>query len=98
VIEKNRGQVLMRAAQDNFSMRRKAFLIRQLAAEGYIPDDYQWCTEFAWPEGLTWVVDRSLLQLGGEARRRTHRAMHRLILAGCALWVAELALLLLQSR
>ncbi len=96
VIENFRGdRVILRAAHDNFSQRRKAFLVRQLAAEGYIPDGFEHTTQEAWPEDLIWVVDRSLALMGAEATRRLRRTMRRLILAGCGLWVAEMVLLLL---
>ncbi len=98
IIENRRKGVVIRAAQNNFSPRRKAFLIRQLAAEGYIPDRYEQVTEEAWDRTLVWVVDRSLLMLGREAARRTRRAMQRLIVGGCALWLLEIALLLLTHR
>ena len=92
VIERDGESVLIRAAQDNFSARRKAFLIRQLAAEGYIPDEYERFTEEAPVEGLTWVIDRSLLFIGAEARKRTGRIMRRVIAGGCLLWLLELTL------
>ncbi len=93
VIENHREGVTMRAAYDNFSMRRKAFLVRQLAAEGYIADRYEACTEDTWPRSLDWMIDRSLLVMGPQARRRSRRAMQRLILGACALWIAEMTLL-----
>ena len=92
VIEREGERVLIRAAQDNFSARRKAFLIRQLAAEGYIPDQYERFTEDAPVEGLTWVIDRSLLFIGAEATRRTRRIMRRVIAGGCLLWLLEITL------
>ena len=92
VVEQHGDSVVVRAAHDNFSERRKAFLIRQLAAEGYIPDRYESFTEDAPVSGLIWVLDRSLLIIGPEATRRTRRFMWRLIAAGCLLLVLEVAL------
>ena len=92
VVERKRETALTRAAQDNFSPRRKAFLIRQLAAEGYIPDQYEHFTEHAPLPGLTWVIDRSLLFVGPAAKRRTRRIMRRVIAGGCLLWLVEMAL------
>jgi len=92
IVERRRATVLMRAAQNNFSPRRKAFLIRQLAAEGYIPGQFESFTEYAPVEGLTWVIDRSLLFVGAEATRRTGRIMRRVIAGGCLLWLLELTL------
>jgi hypothetical protein len=92
VIERARETVLIRAAQGNFSPRRKAFLIRQLAAEGYIPDQYEEFREYAPIEGLTWVIDRSLLFIGPEATRRTGRIMRGVLAGGCLLWLLEITL------
>ena len=98
VIDSHKNRVIFRAAYNNFSDRRKAFLIRQLAAEGYIPDCYESFSERSWPRSLSWVVDRSLIEIGAEATRRSQRAMQRLILTGYALWVVEIALLFLRAR
>jgi hypothetical protein len=92
VIERAKDTVLIRAAQDNYSARRKAFLIRQLAAEGYIPDQYEQYKEHAPVEGLTWVTDRSLLFVGSEATKRTRRIMQRVLAGGCLLWLLEITL------
>ena len=97
-IENHGNRVTFRAAYDNFSIRRKAFLIRELAAEGYIPDRFEYVTEDLWDDGLTWLVDRSLAVMGVEATRRCNRAMQRLLLTGCALWLAEITILLLGGR
>jgi hypothetical protein len=98
VVERCGDTVLVRAAHDNFSERRRAFLIRQLAAEGYIPDPFEQFTEEAPIAGLTWIVDRSLMVVGSEATDRTRRFMHRLITAGCLLWLFEVALAFLAGR
>jgi hypothetical protein len=92
VVERETETVLIRAAQDNFSPRRKAFLIRQLAAEGYIPDRFEGFTEDAPVGGLIWVIDRSLMFVGAEATKRTRRIMQRVIAGGCLLWLLELTL------
>jgi hypothetical protein len=98
VIEHHGERVIFRAAHDNFSERRKAFLIRQLAAEGYIPDRYERLTEEEGDHGLIWVVDRSLIRMGPEATRRVSRFMQRLIMGGCLLWCVELLLVRFWAR
>ena len=98
VIEHHGGRVLFRAAHDNFSERRKAFLIRQLAAEGYIPDQYERLTEHEWAPDLLWVVDHSLIRMGPDATRRVSRFMQRLIMGGCLLWCLEVLLVLFLAR
>ena len=91
-IERARESVLIRAAQDNFSPRRKAFLIRELAAEGYFPEQYEEFREYAPVEGLTWVIHRSRLFIGPEATRRTGRIMRRVLAGGGLLWLLEITL------
>jgi hypothetical protein len=97
VVENHDDQVIFRAAHDNFSERRKAFLIRQLAAEGYIPDCFEQFTEQTRQSGLVWVVDSSLIYMGPEASRRCARFMRRLVLGGCLLWLIEVGVLLLKN-
>jgi hypothetical protein len=97
VVEQDGESVLIRAAQDNFSERRKAFLIRQLAAEGYIPERYQEFTEYAPVAGLEWVTDRSLMTMGPEATGRTRRFMQRLIAGACLLWLMEVVLVIFRG-
>ena len=92
-VENNEDLVIIRAAYNNFSPRRKAFLIRQLAAEGYIPDRFEQVSEDEEHPGLLWVIDRSLLVIGPEAKRRLARFMNRLLLGSCLLWLMEMALL-----
>ena len=98
VIENYGERVIFRAAHDNFSARRKAFLIRQLAAEGYIPGRYERLTEDDWDHSLTWVVDRSLIRMGPEAKRRVSRFMQRLIMGSCLLWCVEVLLVRFWAR
>jgi hypothetical protein len=92
-VENTKDLVVIRAAYNNFTPRRKAFLIRQLAAEGYIPDRFELVTEGEEHQGLLWVIDRSLLVIGAEAKRRSSRFMGRLLLGSCLLWLMEMALL-----
>ena len=98
VVETRGQKVLVRAAQNNFSERRKAFLIRQLAAEGYIPDRYEAFTEGDPITGLTWVIDRSLMVVGPVAIRRTGKFMRRLIAGGCLALVLEILLAFLSAQ
>jgi hypothetical protein len=97
-IERQGDALLFRAAHHNFSARPKAFLIRQLAAEGYIPDHYEHLRGEAWPASLVWVLDRTLLRPGPEARRRVSRFMQRLLLGACVLWCLEVLLVLLAAH
>jgi hypothetical protein len=95
IIENSGKVVIIRAAYDNFSPRRKAFLIRQLAAEGYIPDQFESYSEdeFCRLPGLIWTIDRSLLILSAEAIRHSTQFMQRLIMGSCLLWLLEMIVL-----
>jgi hypothetical protein len=87
--------VIVRATRNTFSERRKVSFIRELAAEGFIPDGCQW---YPLPAGLPrirWVVDMSWLRLSESAKSRTRRLMFSLIGGGVLLWTALLSGLLL---
>ena len=45
LIENSAGEVVIRATRNNLTAERKAFFIRHLAVEGYIPDRYEWFSE-----------------------------------------------------
>ena len=56
-------KVVARAALDTFSEQRKATFIRHLAAEGFVPDRYEWYSgsESSGYSGVIWLIDRSWL-------------------------------------
>jgi hypothetical protein len=99
LVENNDDGVVIRAARDNFSERRKSFFIHRLAAEGYIPDVYQW---FSNPtadglHGVKWVIDYSWLRLPEACLRRSRRFMIRLLAASCLLWLIAMRLVLVYG-
>jgi hypothetical protein len=61
VLENHPDHVVIRAPQRSISPSQKSFLIRYLAAEGYIPERYQWFddSEPEFRSGLKWLVDNS---------------------------------------
>ena len=61
LIETGAAGVVIRATRDNFSARRKTFFIRHLAAEGYIPDQYEWFAESSGDGflGVKWMIGAS---------------------------------------
>jgi hypothetical protein len=98
LIENHAGSIVIRAAQDNFSLREKTFFIRYLAAEGYIPQRYEW---FADAEtvpfsGLTWLVDSSWLKQS-EPQRTALRQIVRLIFGALLFWLALMTLAFLHK-
>ena len=54
--------VLVRATENNFSAQRKAAFIRALAAEGFIPDEYQSFAETG-PLAVRWIIDGSWMKV-----------------------------------
>src|SRR5947207_4035733 len=59
VIENRPGAVIIQTARDNFSPRQKVYFIRYLAAEGFIPEHYQWFADAEIPHqsGVEWIVE-----------------------------------------
>jgi hypothetical protein len=98
LIENHSASVIIRAAQDNFSPREKAFFIRYLAAEGYIPQSYEWFadSETAHFSGLTWVVDPSWIKKPAPQGTALHQIL-RLVLYALVFWLALMTLAFLQS-
>jgi hypothetical protein len=62
LIENDGGGVVISTSRNNFTDKRKAFFVRHLAAEGYIPDRYAWFSEPAADgfSGVRWVARVSL--------------------------------------
>jgi hypothetical protein len=63
LVEEREDGITVRAAADDFNEQRKGAFIRELAAEGFIPDRYQWyCgSDSSGYSGVTWIIDRSWL-------------------------------------
>src|SRR5258708_984500 len=90
ILVENRPEgVIIRATRDNFSEQRKLFFIRELAAEGFIPDSYSWFSSSAVDTFLSvrWVIDRSWVGLHPKMTRRTNRCMRRVLLGVSLFWV-----------
>lgn len=98
LVEELDGAVVVRATRDTFSERRKHCFIRELAAEGFIPDSYRWFS-LAGAEsyrGVRWLVDISWVKLSEAVTVRARRFMMRLFLSASLLSVAIMAALLQQ--
>lgn len=94
LVENSHDGVIIRAARDNFSDRRKLFFIRYLAAEGYISDEFQNFGKST-PHGslsIVWAIDRGWIKNAPALLRRANRFMIRLLLAASILWLALMAL------
>jgi len=89
-VEESAGDVTIRATADTFSNDRKIYFIRELAAEGFIPDHYRWFSltgREAYNRGVRWLVDYSWLKLDEARIARTNRLVRRLILPVTLLWM-----------
>jgi len=94
-VEEAAGDVTIRATADTFSRRRKINFIRELAAEGFIPDEYQWSSPSeSGPHfrGVRWLVDGSWLKVDEALNARNHRLVRRFILPATLLWLLMLYL------
>jgi hypothetical protein len=97
-VENQGHAVVIRATQNNFSAREKAFFIRYLAAEGFIPDHYQWDATLEADSvlGIQWLVDRSLAANALAAHRRRLPRILLVILCSSLFWLALLSLAFLH--
>jgi len=100
LVEQNESGVLIRAAWDNFSDRRKAFFIKEIAAEGFIPDRYQWFSNFEENSynGVRWVIDRSWLKVHPESVVKARKFMFWMLLMTGFLWLLMMVGLALPTR
>src|SRR5258708_7273865 len=95
-VEESAGDVIIRATRDTFSEARKLCFVRELAAEGFIPEEYRWfalsgCESIG---SLRWVVDFSWLKLDAAQTAHTRRIMIRLIGAAALFWLVQMSALL----
>jgi len=98
-IETQGGGIVIHSARDDFSPREKSLFIRYLAAEGFIPERYEWLAD---PEtaqlcGLTWLVDSSLITQKSERHLKALRQIVRVILCALLFWLALMTFALLQA-
>jgi len=90
--------VSIRATRATFSARRQENFIHELAAEGFIDDDYRWFS-FASPfpaRRVCWRVDPSWVALEPAVRAATGRFVRRLLAGAGLLWIGLMTLLFLH--
>jgi len=93
------GTVRIHQTRDNISEKRKVFFIRGLAAEGFIPDEYQWFSGTTDSStNVQWLKDLSWLKTHYPSRSQTNRTMGALLVAGCILWMAMMRILLVSNN
>jgi len=99
-VENRSNHVLIRATKATFSEARKACFIRELAAEGFISDDYQWFNErssFSVQPPIRWLVDRSWCKLSPATTAIARRFMVRALVGSVLLWLLLMVSLFLGS-
>jgi len=99
LVEQSGEGVTIRTTRDTFSARRKEFFIHELAAEGFIYDDYQRLS-LSDPNAagrIRWLVDASWLKISPELIASTRRCVFRLLGAAAALWVVLMAAVVLGA-
>ena len=86
--------VVIRATRDTFSDARKARFIRELAAEGFIADDFRWAplASSAGFGGVRWLVDFRWLKLDPSYSVRTRRFMICLLSGAILAWLMMIGL------
>lgn len=89
--------VTVRATKNNCSQERKISFIRKLAAEGFLPDNYQWFSgETDGSNGLRWIKDLSWLKVQPVVKKHSNRFMKRLLVAACIFWMVMMRVLLVS--
>jgi hypothetical protein len=97
-VEDLAGKIVIRASRNTFSEERKARFIRELAAEGFIPDHYQWLAPAGREpaQGVRWLVDVSCFRPDKTLAAGTRRFMVRLLSSAALLWLLMMCLLFLR--
>lgn len=93
------GTVLIRAARNNFSERRKIAFIHEMAAEGFIPDHLQWFSDSD-THTLTdvkWVIDHSWVRIHSAARKNAKRLMVAMLMFAGSLWLILMGVAIMRA-
>jgi hypothetical protein len=95
LVEELATEVVIRATRNTFSEQRKIYFIRELAAEGFISDNYRWVTgfdSFSWLR-VHWLLDASWLEPCQVQIARSRKFMIRLLAFTALLWLAMMTAL-----
>jgi len=99
-VENIDGGVTIRAMRNNLSLRRKLYLIRYLAAEGYIPGHFERICQRR-PNGIAairWVIDPSCAKPTLTPRHQKNRFMAGLLIGVFVFWLALTIWIFLHAR
>jgi hypothetical protein len=81
-VEVEGRDITIRATRDTFTERQKDYFVRELAAEGFIPEESRWFRHEGpepWQHGVRWLVDFAWLEIDEAVTARTRRWMHSII-------------------
>jgi hypothetical protein len=94
VVENHPGRVVIRTVQRGVSPSQKSSFIHYLAAEGFIPERYQWFDDspLEFHSNLKWLVDCFRPQVRPFALRNPLRRIFSVILCASVLWLALMSL------
>ena len=92
--------VTIRVTKNNVSDQRKNFFIRRLAAEGFIPEYYEWFSgptdgsgNVLWMKDLSWVEKTTVA-----VKKNSNRFMTRLLIVSGLVWLAMMRVLLVSNH
>ena len=92
------GSVTIRSTKDNISEKRKMFFIHELAAEGFIPDHYQWFSGSTMGSmSVHWIKDCSWVKIPEKVTRRSNHFMSLLLAGACLFWVAMMRVVIVSN-
>lgn len=81
--------VRIRFTKNNLSEKRRVAFVHRLAAEGFIPDHFQWYSGSTFGSlNVQWLHDCSWVKLPEKVIRRSNRFMKLLLAGACLFWIA----------
>jgi len=89
--------VRIRFTKNNLSEKRRTAFVHQLAAEGFIPDQFQWYSGATFGSlSVQWLHDCSWVKLPEKVIRRSNRFMKLLIAGACLFWIAMMRVVIVS--
>ena len=98
LVEEDEDGVVVSATRNAFSEARKIFFVRELAAEGFIPDEYQGFCCFGartWLK-VRWLVDSSWVKATEVHAAIARRFIMRAFVSATLLWLGLMTALFLS--
>ena len=85
-VENLDGKVLVRATRNTFTETAKVHFIHALAAEAFIPDDYQTYSGGAEKAGVEWVIGAKAVEVPESVVLTARRAMVKMLIGSAILF------------